>query len=53
MYCKIKDSIRQKQRGQQLEEELKLRETELENVLNKQKEVGILIVLLIRSRAIV
>ncbi|XP_044050483.1 EF-hand calcium-binding domain-containing protein 4A isoform X4 [Siniperca chuatsi] len=34
-----KDSIRQKQRGQQLEEELKMREQELENTLTKQKEL--------------
>ncbi|XP_055365445.1 EF-hand calcium-binding domain-containing protein 4A isoform X2 [Betta splendens] len=34
-----RESIKQNQRGQQLEEELKLREQELENVLNKQKEL--------------
>ncbi|XP_053175499.1 EF-hand calcium-binding domain-containing protein 4A [Scomber japonicus] len=33
------DSLRQKQRGQQLEEELKIREQELENTLTKQKEL--------------
>ncbi|KAM7414682.1 hypothetical protein PAMA_019479 [Pampus argenteus] len=33
------DSMKQKQRGQQLEEELKIREQELENILTKQKEL--------------
>ncbi|XP_056242630.1 EF-hand calcium-binding domain-containing protein 4A isoform X1 [Seriola aureovittata] len=33
------DSIRQKQRGQRLEEELKTREQELESTLTKQKEL--------------
>ncbi|XP_070828702.1 EF-hand calcium-binding domain-containing protein 4A [Chaetodon trifascialis] len=33
------ESIKQKQRGQQLEEELKIREQELENTLTKQKEL--------------
>ncbi|XP_042268066.1 EF-hand calcium-binding domain-containing protein 4A [Thunnus maccoyii] len=33
------DSMRQKQRGQELEEELKMREQELENTLTKQKEL--------------
>ncbi|XP_059190254.1 EF-hand calcium-binding domain-containing protein 4A isoform X2 [Centropristis striata] len=33
------DSIGQKQRGQQLEEELKVQEQELENTLTKQKEL--------------
>ncbi|XP_070686955.1 EF-hand calcium-binding domain-containing protein 4A isoform X2 [Pempheris klunzingeri] len=33
------DGIRQKQRGQQLEEELKIREQELESTLTKQKEL--------------
>ncbi|XP_039989653.1 EF-hand calcium-binding domain-containing protein 4A [Xiphias gladius] len=33
------DSIRQKQRGQQLEEELRMQEQELENTLTKQKEL--------------
>ena len=37
----MKDSIRQKQRGQQLEEELKFQQQELENMLTKQKEVGV------------
>lgn len=36
----IKDSIRKMQRGQKLEEELKLREQELETTLSKQKEVN-------------
>lgn len=33
------DSIRQKQRGQRLEEQLKMREQELDNTLAKQKEL--------------
>ncbi|KAM7396806.1 hypothetical protein PAMP_019817 [Pampus punctatissimus] len=33
------DSMKQKHRGQQLEEELKMREQELENILTKQKEL--------------
>ncbi|XP_036963879.1 EF-hand calcium-binding domain-containing protein 4A [Acanthopagrus latus] len=33
------ETIKQKQRGQQLEEELKIREQELENSLTKQKEL--------------
>uniref|UniRef100_A0A4W6DUP6 Calcium release activated channel regulator 2B n=1 Tax=Lates calcarifer TaxID=8187 RepID=A0A4W6DUP6_LATCA len=33
------DSIKQKQRGQQLEVELKMREQELENTITKQKEL--------------
>ncbi|CAJ1056583.1 EF-hand calcium-binding domain-containing protein 4A [Xyrichtys novacula] len=33
------DSIKHKQRGQQLEEELKMKEQEVENILNKQKEL--------------
>uniref|UniRef100_A0A3Q1EU45 small monomeric GTPase n=1 Tax=Acanthochromis polyacanthus TaxID=80966 RepID=A0A3Q1EU45_9TELE len=33
------DSIKQKQRGHQLEEDLKMREQELENTLSKQKEL--------------
>lgn len=36
----MKDSLKEKQRGQQLEEELKIREQDLENTMNKQKEVG-------------
>lgn len=35
----MKESVRQKQRGQQLEEELRIREQELENTLTKQREV--------------
>lgn len=38
---KSKDSVKQRQRGQQLEEELKIREQELEFTMNKQKEVCI------------
>ncbi|XP_041794416.1 EF-hand calcium-binding domain-containing protein 4A [Chelmon rostratus] len=34
------ESVRQKQRGQQLEEELRIREQELENTLTKQRELG-------------
>ncbi|KAM4733596.1 EF-hand calcium-binding domain-containing protein 4A isoform 2-T3 [Anableps anableps] len=33
------DSFKEKQRGQQLEEELRVREQELENIMNKQKEL--------------
>ncbi|KAM4553679.1 EF-hand calcium-binding domain-containing protein 4A isoform 1-T3 [Fundulus diaphanus] len=33
------DSIKEKQRGQRLEEELRMREQELENTMNKQKEL--------------
>ncbi|XP_008410369.1 EF-hand calcium-binding domain-containing protein 4A [Poecilia reticulata] len=33
------DSLKKKQRGQQLEEELKIREQELENTMSKQKEL--------------
>lgn len=33
------DSVKQRQRGQQLEEELKIREQELEFTMNKQKEM--------------
>ncbi|XP_029379110.1 EF-hand calcium-binding domain-containing protein 4A isoform X2 [Echeneis naucrates] len=35
----VQDSVRQRQRGQQLEEDLKIREQELENTMTKQKEL--------------
>lgn len=35
----LKDSFKEKQRGQRLEEELRAREQELESTLSKQKEV--------------
>ncbi|XP_014901711.1 EF-hand calcium-binding domain-containing protein 4A isoform X1 [Poecilia latipinna] len=37
--AQVQDSLKEKQRGQQLEEELKTREQELENTINKQKEL--------------
>lgn len=52
IYCEIKDSMRQKQRGQQLEEELKMREQELENTLTKQKEVGFQILLMLFLKSV-
>lgn len=45
--CEIKDSVRQKQKGQQLEEELKMREQELEHTLAKQKDVGVQVVIIL------
>lgn len=42
--CEIKESMRQKQRGQ-LEEELKIREQDLENTLIRQREVGVKVAL--------
>lgn len=44
--------MRQKQRGQQLEEELKIQEQELENTLTKQKEVGIQMVLMLFLKSV-
>ncbi|XP_027888281.1 EF-hand calcium-binding domain-containing protein 4A isoform X1 [Xiphophorus couchianus] len=37
--AQVQDSLKEKQRGQQLEEELKIREQDLENTMNKQKEL--------------
>ncbi|XP_054895040.1 EF-hand calcium-binding domain-containing protein 4A isoform X1 [Poeciliopsis prolifica] len=37
--AQVQDSLKEKQRGQQLEEELKIREQELENTMNRQKEL--------------
>ncbi|KAM4733597.1 EF-hand calcium-binding domain-containing protein 4A isoform 3-T4 [Anableps anableps] len=37
--AQVQDSFKEKQRGQQLEEELRVREQELENIMNKQKEL--------------
>ncbi|XP_071353767.1 EF-hand calcium-binding domain-containing protein 4A isoform X2 [Trachinotus anak] len=45
------DSIRQKQKGQQLEDELKMREQELESTLTKQKEMETRIRQLSREQA--
>lgn len=44
IYFELKESIRQKQRGE-LEEVLKIRDQDLENTLSKQKEVGVRILL--------